>query len=61
MKWSDHPVAHLRKVASAYKRELSIGAVSKMTKPDLIALLDKHLTLGEDGKISIKAKYKGNL
>jgi hypothetical protein len=54
MKWSDHPVAHLRKVAIAYKKELAIGAVSKMSKSDLIVLLDKHLTLGEDGKISIK-------
>ena len=57
MKWSDHPVAHLRKIASEYKKELSIGAVSKMSKSDLIALLDKHLILGEDGKISVKAKY----
>lgn len=57
MKWSDHPVAHLRKVAIAYKKELAIGAVGKMSKSDLIALLDKHLTLGEDGKISIKGKY----
>ena len=56
MKWSEHPVAHLRKVAIAYKKELAIGAVSKMTKPDLIVLLDKKLILGDDGKISIKGK-----
>ena len=54
MKWSSHPVAHLRKVAIAYKKELAIGAVSKMKKADLIVLLDKHLILGDDGKISIK-------
>jgi hypothetical protein len=57
MKWSDHPVAHLRKVAIAYKKELAIGAVSKMSKSDLIVLLDKHLTLGDDNKITIKGKY----
>ena len=56
MKWSSHPVAHLRKVAIAYKKELGVGAVSKMSKPDLIVLLDKHLILGDDGKISIKGK-----
>ena len=56
MKWSSHPVAHLRKVAIAYKKELAIGAVSKMKKADLIVLLDKHLILGDDGKISIKGK-----
>ena len=56
MKWSEHPVAHLRKVAIAYKKELGVGAVSKMSKPDLIVLLDKHLILGDDGKISIKGK-----
>lgn len=59
MKWSEHPVAHLRKVAIAYKKELGVGAVGKMSKPDLIILLDKHLTLGEDGKISIKGKSSG--
>tara|TARA_R110002126_G_scaffold190896_1_gene339041 strand:- start:10 stop:354 length:345 start_codon:yes stop_codon:yes gene_type:complete len=56
MKWSSHPVAHLRKVAIAYKKELGVGAVSKMSKPDLVVLLDKHLILGDDGKISIKGK-----
>jgi hypothetical protein len=58
--FAKHPVAHLRKVAIAYKKELGISAVGKMTKPELVMLLDKHLTLDEDHKISIKGKSSGS-
>ena len=54
--FSKHPVSHLRKVAMAYKKELGVSAVSKMTKADLIVLLDKFLVLDKDDKIRIKGK-----
>ena len=47
-KWGSFSLAELRKVAKSYKDETKIGAVSKMSKKDLIVLLDKHLLLDKD-------------
>jgi hypothetical protein len=59
-RFAEHPVGHLRKVAMAYKKELGITAVGKMTKPELVMLLDKYLSLDEDHKISVKGKSSGS-
>jgi len=58
--FAKHPVAHLRKVAMAYKKELGVSAVGKMTKPELVMLLDKYLSLDEDHKITVKGKSSGS-
>lgn len=55
MKWEDHSVAELRTVARAYKKHMMIGAPSKMSKKELIAVLNKHLMI-EDGTNKIKIR-----
>jgi hypothetical protein len=56
MRWEDHSLAELKTVAKAYKKHISIGAVSKMKKPELIAVLDKHLRIDENNKIKVRAE-----
>lgn len=54
--WKKYSVKELREVAKAYKEHLSIGAPSKMTKKELIAVLDKHLRIEEGtNKIYVRA------
>ena len=56
MRWEDHSLAELKTVAKAYKKHISIGAVSKMKKSELIAVLDKHLRIDENNKIKVRAE-----
>jgi len=52
--WKEHTVGELRVIAKAYKKHTKVGAVSKMKKTDLIAVLDKHLEI-VDGMIKVRA------
>ena len=52
--WKEHTVGELRVIAKAYKKHTKVGAVSKMKKTDLIAVLDKHLEI-IDGMIKVRA------
>ena len=52
--WEEHPITHLRKVAMLYKKELYLGPISKMSKAELIKVLDKYLIIAE-GQIRVKS------
>ena len=61
-KWSSFSLAELRKVAKAYKDHTKVPAPSKMTKKDLIVLLDKHLLLDKDtAEIKVKSTIESSL
>ena len=53
--WKKHSVSELRIIAKAYKKHTKVGAVSKMKKGELIALLDKHLLIDDAGMIKVRA------
>ena len=54
--WKKYSVKELRAVAKAYKEHLSIGVPSKMTKKELISVLDKYLRIEEGtNKIYVRA------
>ena len=46
--WKTFSLAELRKVGRAYKDHTEVGSVSKMSKKELLVLLDKHLLLNKD-------------
>lgn len=61
-KWSSFSLAELRKVAKAYKDHTKVPAPSKMTKKDLIVLLDKHLLLDKDtAEIKVRETMESSL
>jgi hypothetical protein len=51
---ADFSVSELRAIAKKYKKHTGLGAVSKMTKINLIHLLHQHLDISDDGKITPK-------
>ena len=46
--WKTFSLAELRKVGRAYKDHTEVGSVSKMSKKELLVLLDKHLVLDKN-------------
>lgn len=61
-KWGSFSLAELRKVAKSYKDHTKVSAVSKMSKKDLIVLLDKHLILDKDtAEIKIRESMETSL
>lgn len=59
--WKKHSVGELRIIAKAYKKHTKVGAVSKMKKGELIALLDKHLLIDDAGSIKVRATQEAAL
>ena len=51
---AEFSVMELRAIAKKYKKHTGLGAVSKMTKINLIHLLHQHLDISKDGKITPK-------